>query len=70
MSVSWSPLPEADFYIVRYGIAPDRLFNNYQIRGANTCEINSLNVGVPYHVTVDAVNQSGVTRGSHAVGVD
>jgi hypothetical protein len=70
MSVSWSPLPEADFYIVRYGIAPDRLFNNYQIRGANTCEINSLNVGVPYHVTVDAVNESGVTRGSQAVGVD
>jgi xylan 1,4-beta-xylosidase len=60
--VSWSPGARAEFYIVRYGIAPDRLFGNYQIYNATSAQINSLNDGVTYYFTVDAVNDSGVTQ--------
>jgi len=70
MQVSRPPVAEAGFYIVRHGIAPHRLFNNYQIRGINACEINSLNTGVPYQVTVDAVNDSGITQGNRPVGLE
>jgi xylan 1,4-beta-xylosidase len=69
MQVAWEPIRNADFYIVRYGIAPDRLFNNYQVYQTNALRINSLNVGVPYYLTVDAVNDSGVTRGTEIVPV-
>lgn len=61
-TVSWSPGMGAEFYIVRYGTAPDRLFENYQIYRSTTAQINALNDGVEYYFTVDAVNMSGVTR--------
>ena len=65
--VSWSPVHGADFYIVRYGLGPDRLFSNYQVYQGTKVTINSLNIGVAYTLTVDAVNDSGVTRGTEMV---
>jgi xylan 1,4-beta-xylosidase len=53
--VSWAPIKDADFYIVRYGLAPDRLFSNYQVYAAPKMTLNALNPGVSYAVTVDAV---------------
>ena len=60
--VSWSPATRAQFYIVRLGIAPNRLFDNYQIYHGLTADINSLNSGVTYYFTVDAVNETGVMK--------
>jgi len=60
--VSWQPVKDADFYIIRYGIARDRLFNNYQVYRTNTFDINSLNIGTSYYFTVEAVNGRGVSR--------
>jgi hypothetical protein len=67
--VSWSPAHGADFYIVRYGIAPDRLFASYQVYGATSLEIRSLNVGVPYFFTVDAVNSVGIASSRGVVAL-
>src|SRR5208282_6378826 len=61
--VSWKPVQGADFYIIRYGIARDRLFNNYQVYKSNHFDINSLNVGTSYYLTVDSVNDCGNSRG-------
>ncbi|MGA3169915.1 MAG: family 43 glycosylhydrolase [Chthoniobacteraceae bacterium] len=68
-TVSWSPVKGADFYIVRYGLAPDRLFSNYQIYQATGMTLNALNAGVSYVVTVDAVNDSGVTQGTQTAAI-
>jgi len=68
-TVSWSPSINADFYVVRYGISPDKLFGNYQIYQATKMTINALNVGVSYVVTVDAVNDNGVTQGTQTVPI-
>ncbi len=65
--VSWKPAANAEFYIIRYGIAKDRLFGSYQVYGATSYEVRSLNSGVKYYFTVDAVNAAGVTKGSDAV---
>jgi hypothetical protein len=62
-SLSWTAAPNTDFYIVRYGIAPDHLFSNFQVYKSNTVNINSLNAGVNYYYTVDAVNDTGITQG-------
>jgi len=64
MDVSWQASPSADFYIVRYGIKPDRLTLNYQVYSSNSVTIPGLNTDVEYFVTVDAVNDSGVTKGT------
>lgn len=67
--VSWDTASRADFYIVRYGIAKDRLFNNYQVYEAAKLDIHSLNTGVGYYFTIDAINGSGITRGKDIVEV-
>jgi hypothetical protein len=69
MHVSWQASPGAEFYVVRYGVKPDRLFGNYQVYDAANVDISALNMGVPYFVTVDAVNASGVTPGPAAIPV-
>lgn len=69
MHVSWRPVKNVDFYIIRYGIAPNKLFGNYQVYGTNQFDINSLNLGVSYYLTVDAVNDSGVTKGTKVLAL-
>ncbi len=63
-TISWRPVSGADGYIVRYGIARDRLFNSYQVYGSSTLQIHTLNTGVSYFFTVDAFNDSGITPGT------
>jgi len=67
--VSWKPVPGAEFYVVRYGIARDRLFSSYQVYHATSRGIRSLNSGVPYFFTVDAVNSAGISKGSEVVAL-
>jgi hypothetical protein len=67
--VSWQASPGAEFYIVRYGVKPDRLYSNYQVYDATSLDINALNTGVSYFLTVDAVNASGITPGPAPIPV-
>lgn len=62
-AIAWKPARGADFYVVRYGIAPDRLGNSYEVLSGTTLEIRSLNAGVNYFYEVDAVNEHGIARG-------
>lgn len=64
MKVSWKKSPTADFYIVRYGIRPDRLTYNFQVYDGESVTIPGLNVDSDYFFTVDAVNDSGITKGT------
>lgn len=67
MNVKWNPARNADFYIVRYGIHPDRLNHNMQVYDANEVLLYGLNTDSEYYVTVDAINDSGITRGKKAI---
>jgi xylan 1,4-beta-xylosidase len=62
--ISWSPTPDADGYNLRYGTAPDKLYNSWTVRGAARQRLSSLNAGQDYWVAVDTFNGSGVTPGA------
>jgi len=47
---------------VRYGIAPDKLYNTYEVRGKASVRIPSLNRGVKYYVTIDSFGEGGITE--------
>jgi hypothetical protein len=68
-NVIWSPEPDADFYIVRYGIRADRLYLSHQVYGQNELDLAGLNTDAGYYVAVDAVNDSGVTTGTKVVAI-
>lgn len=63
-TISWQPVGKADFYIVRLGVNPDAMNQNFQVYdGALAADVGSLNSGQKYYVAVDAVNEHGVTKG-------
>ena len=65
--LAWPKAKGAQGYIVRYGIAPDKLYTHYQVIGSESVVINTLIRGVDYYATVDSYNESGVTRGTKTV---
>jgi hypothetical protein len=50
----WEPVKGADGYVVRYGIEPKKLYNNYIVYDANTLTIHSLNKNPEYYFEVEA----------------
>ena len=52
--IRWTPVDNADGYIVHYGIDPDKLYNNYMVYDADSISIHSLNHGVDYYYSVEA----------------
>lgn len=64
VTLRWAPAARAEGFLIRYGIAPDKLYNSYQVQGDTTSfNINSLNVGVRYYFVIDVINGSGRTKG-------
>ena len=60
--LTWNEADNARGYMVRYGIAKDKLYNQFQVIDSTSLDINSLNKGVTYYFTIDAFNENGVTR--------
>ncbi len=67
MKVSWKKSAGAEFYVVRYGIKSDRLTLNYQVYDGESVTLPGLNIDQEYFVTVDAVNDTAVTKGTSTV---
>ena len=67
-TIRWDMLNDATGYVVRYGTAPSKLYQNREIRGKKEISIHDLNVGAEYYYTVDAFNDTGVTKGEARPG--
>jgi len=71
VTVRWNAVPGAVGYNVRWGVRPDRLHLSYQVfadRGTEL-ELRALNVGVGYHVAVEAFDENGVSPLSAVVAL-
>ncbi len=62
-TLTWDKVQNADGYIVRYGIAPDKLYNQYQVYGEQV-EVRTLTLGISYYFRVDSFNTGGITTGT------
>jgi len=65
VSLKWMPTAGAEGYLLRYGIAPDKLWQCVQVQdGSRTSlTLHTLNRGVKYHFRLDAFNDSGLRPG-------
>lgn len=68
--LSWQPAANAANYVVRFGISPKKLYNNYQVVKGSRLVMNGLNKNAKYYFSVDAVNESGITKGKIVVSAD
>ena len=62
--LSWKKNVNAIGYNIRYGEAADKMYHNYQVLGADTLTIRSLNANQKYFFTIDAFNESGIKKGT------
>lgn len=63
-TVTWKEVSNVKGYIVRYGVAADKLWNHYQVNDATSLQINSLISTNNYFYRVDTYNQNGITEGT------
>ena len=61
--VSWKPIPGAQGYNVRYGIAPDKLYHSCLVYDAGEVSLCTLTAGQAYYIAVDSFNENGITPG-------
>jgi hypothetical protein len=65
VTFTWNAVPDADGYLIRYGVAPNALHLNLQYQGGamSKLTVSCLNRDVKYYYRIDAYNGSGVTPG-------
>lgn len=68
-TISWEPVPGAVGYNILWGIAPDKLYQTYQVwaDAGNTLEIRALNKGVDYYFAIETFDENGVSKVSAVV---
>jgi hypothetical protein len=71
VKLTWSPAAGAKAYLLRYGVAPDKLYQHEFIRGGDKSELTlyCLNNDPPYTFRIDAINDTGRTPGEAAAHV-
>jgi hypothetical protein len=71
--IAWRPVPGAVGYNIRWGVRPDRLTLTYQLFADRldarrpSHSLRALNVGQDYWVSVEAFNETGVSKLSRIV---
>jgi len=66
-NIAWNKSKDAVGFVIRYGITPEKLYNQYQVMGKTELKINSLNRDVVYYFSIDAFNENGYTNGTTVV---
>lgn len=62
VTLTWDKAANATGYVVSYGVAKDKLYQSYMVYNATTVTINSLNAKEKYYYTIEAFNESGITK--------
>jgi xylan 1,4-beta-xylosidase len=70
--IKWEKVPNAVGYNILWGIAPDKLYQTYQIWAdqASDLELRALTVGQKYYFAIEAFNENGVSKQSLVLSDD
>ncbi|WP_346860618.1 family 43 glycosylhydrolase [uncultured Draconibacterium sp.] len=64
VTLNWAKQNDVTGYNIRYGVAPDKLYSNYQVFDIDSLTIRSLNSTLEYYFTIDVYNENGITEGT------
>jgi xylan 1,4-beta-xylosidase len=70
--ITWAPVAGAVGYNIRWGIGPDKLYQNYQVfaNQAQPLEIRALTLGQEYYFAIESFDEVGVSILSRVIGPD
>jgi hypothetical protein len=67
---SWSPAKDAQGYNIRWGIAPDKLYQSWLIYDVNEHFMRCLDRGTSYYFTIEAFNENGISEQTEIIKVN
>lgn len=68
--ISWNKQADAQGYNILWGIAPDKLYNNWMVYDKNELELKSLATGQMYYMSIESFNENGVSPASKVQKVE
>ncbi|HEX2921644.1 MAG TPA: family 43 glycosylhydrolase [Bacteroidales bacterium] len=68
--IEWNADNNATGFIVNYGTSPEKLYTQVMVIDNNSVDLTGLNVGVKYYISIDAFNESGITKGMKTVEME
>ena len=63
-TITWPKNNSATGYVVNYGTDASKLYTSVMVYGADSVRLTGLNKGFKYYFSVDAFNESGITKGT------
>ncbi|MAZ28537.1 MAG: 1,4-beta-xylanase [Cytophagaceae bacterium] len=69
-SLSWKPVNNAQGYNIRWGIAPDKLYQSWLVYDKNTLFMRSLDRDQTYYFTIESFNENGISKRSGTIKVE
>src|SRR5690606_35237187 len=69
-SFSWNPVDGAQGYNIRWGIAPDKLYQSWQVYDTNEHFMRNLDRDTPYYFTIESFNENGISERSEVIFVE
>jgi xylan 1,4-beta-xylosidase len=62
--VKWTKVNSATGYVVNYGTDINKLYTSVLVYEGDSINLTGLNKGVTYYFSIDAFNESGITKGT------
>ena len=69
-SFNWDPVEGAQGYNIRWGVAPDKLYQSWMVYDTNEHFMRCLDRDTKYYFTIEAFNENGISDRSEIVTID
>ncbi|RIA08673.1 F5/8 type C domain-containing protein [Flavobacteriaceae bacterium MAR_2010_72] len=69
-SFSWDPVAGAQGYNIRWGIAPDKLYQSWLVYDTNEHFMRCLDRDTPYYFSIEAFNENGISEKSDILFIE
>jgi hypothetical protein len=69
-SFTWNPVENEQGYNIRWGIAPDKLYQSWLVYDTNEHFMRCLDRDTPYYFTIEAFNENGISEKSEIIFVE
>jgi beta-xylosidase len=66
----WEPVKGAQGYNIRWGIAPDKLYQSWLIYGENEHFMRNLDRGTKYYFSIEAFNENGISERTEVLEIE
>ncbi len=68
--ISWNQVKSAQGYNIKWGIAPDKLYNSWLVYDTNQLDLKSLTIDQTYYFSIESFNENGVSKPTNPIKVN